>query len=106
MLLPYTADKEDAGESEASPSDQRDAPPFSTESAKATLVLNMAAAYCVNDDADQAATCLAQLRHLPRGTHQSMQCTLLSVFVALRRGRNDDALAVLQQHSRPVGSTA
>lgn len=88
------------GEAEAATTEQHP-PAFTVESAKTTLLLNLAAAYCLKDDCDQAATVLGQLREPPRASHQAKQAVLLSVYVELRRGRHEAALEIVKRNQRP-----
>jgi len=95
------ASEDAAGEAENLPTE---VPPFTAESARNTLLLNLAAAYCIKDDCDQAGACLAQVKQLPAESHQTRQSALLSVFVSLRQGKHDAALEIIQRHQRPVDS--
>ena len=98
-----TASTEDSAGADADtvPSDAAAVPAFTVESAKATLLLNLVAAYCVKGDLDQASVALGNVKGLPSGTPQAMQAALLTVYVELRRGNYVQALEVVKRHQRP-----
>ena len=96
-----SAEETAGADAETVSSDAAAVPAFTVESAKATLLLNLVAAYCVKGDLDQAMVALGNVKALPAGSPQAMQAALLTVYVELRRGNHVQALEVVKRHQRP-----
>jgi CCR4-NOT transcription complex subunit 10 len=68
---------------------------FTAESAKASLLLNLASAYCMRSDLERAAKALGQVGVLQQGTPAHRQATLLSLYLALSRGDSKAAADII-----------
>lgn len=70
------------------------------------MILNLAAAFCTNNDLVAASTCLGKLGDLTDHPRLALHAILLGVYIELRRGNMPGALALAKHHrlaSPPAG---
>eukprot|EP00039_Didymoeca_costata_P014336 m.230275 g.230275 ORF g.230275 m.230275 type:complete len:665 (-) comp15998_c0_seq5:271-2265(-) len=99
-LNPVQVVEEESGgdnDGQAADSEQTRTPAFSNEAAKLTLLLNLAATYCMRADCNEAAVCLQQVNPAinQANPYQIRQYLVLSVYVALRRNQHSQAVDLL-----------
>lgn len=71
---------------------------LTSESAKVSMLLNLAGAYAANDDLVKANACLNDASAIMTDSQHHSQCVLLGIYVQLRQGNRDAALAIAKQH--------